>query len=202
MNYKFLQNYTKQLIQAGCPTNAAEAYKLLVVSRMAAIAAIEQKNIVDEKVRTWNRALKKMNRSDEVKVKYFNPYMKTKKEINDAVEYLSYVVMELLDIWQMLGGTLKQLYNLCNISTPEMLGDMVIEPEYRVSEFVFINYPDYKRRGDFILISPNCPLTALSIEREKSRLLNNRTARKAAEEAMRTVFPEMFDESDVGIDNR
>ena len=69
MNYKLLINYTKRLIQKECPTNAAEAYKLLVVSRMAAIAAIEQKNIVDEKVRTWNRALKKMNRSDEVKVK-------------------------------------------------------------------------------------------------------------------------------------
>ena len=201
MNYKLLINYTKRLIQKECPTNADETYKLLIVSRMAAIATIEQKNIVDEKVRIWDRALKKLNHSDELNVKYFNPYRKAKKDIDDAIEYLSYVVMEILDIWQMLGGTLKQLYNLCNISTPEMLGDMVIEPEYRFSEFVFINYPDYKRRGDFILISPNCPLTALSIEREKSRLLNNRTARKAAEEAMRTVFPEMFDESDVGIDN-
>lgn len=202
MNYKLLINYTKRLIQKECPTNADETYKLLIVSRMAAIATIEQKNIVDEKVRIWDRALKKLNHSDELNVKYFNPYRKAKKDIDDAIEYLSYVVMEILDIWQMLGGTFKQLCNLCNVSTPEMLSNMVIEPECRFSDFVFINYPDYKRRGDFVLITPNSPLTALSIERAKSKLLNNSVSRKAAEEAIREVFPELFDESDVGIDNR
>lgn len=196
MNYKLLLMRTKQLIKSGQPTSADEAYRILITARMAVISAIEAKLIIYNKVNVWNRALKKLDKSDGINVKHFNPYNKDAKEINDELYYLSYVVMNILDIWQLLGGTLSQLLNLCNVSTSEMLNDMIFDPDFTFSGFVFTNYPDYKEHGSFIDTTPSAPLTFCSNNYAKYKLLHDRYARNEARKVIDEMFPELFDQSD------
>lgn len=196
MNYKLLLMRTKQLIKSGQPTSADDAYRILIIARMAVISAIESKLIIYDKVNMWDRALKKLDKSDGINVKRFNPYNKDAKEINDALYYLSYVVMNMLDIWQLLGGTISQLLNLCNVSTSEMIHNMIFDPDFTFSGFVFTNYPDYKECGGFIDTTPSAPLTFCSINYAKYKLLHDRYARNEARKAIDEMFPGLFDQSD------
>ena len=88
MNYKLLLMRTKQLIKSGQPTSADDAYRILITARMAVISAIESKLIIYDKVNMWDRALKKLDKSDGINVKHFNPYNKDANHLNGGCFFI------------------------------------------------------------------------------------------------------------------
>ncbi|MCI2106911.1 MAG: hypothetical protein LKK00_09395 [Intestinimonas sp.] len=106
------------------------------------------------------------------------------------------ITCAVLDMWQELGATLKDLCSLCNRDYDQVVAE--IGPEHldlQFSEFIFIYNLDYKdpRNRGWINFDIDAPLTHAAKEYMMDIMLNTKTGQEASHEAFVKCFPELWD---------
>ncbi len=177
------------------------AYRILCYSRMAGVQIIKEyinnRDMSIEIKSRMKKASKVLPRN--IKVSIHNPYEKLMKNYRSEMAFIGNILFSYLDEWQGLGGTFEELCNLCNISVEQ--GEKLVKgyEEKEFSSLIFVNNLDYKYLGDFIENVPEAPFTLCIKEFMFEQLVHTEHGKKAAHEALQTIFPELLEKSIIPI---
>ncbi len=177
------------------------AYRILCYSRSAGVQMIKAYITNRDKSREIERRMKKASRvlPKNIKVSIPNLYEKLMKNYRCKMAFIGNIMFSYLDEWQRLGGTFEELCNLCNISVEQ--GEKLVKgyEEKEFSSLIFVNNLDYKNLGDFIENVPEAPFTLCIKEFMFEQLVHTEHGKKAAHEALQTIFPELLEKSIIPI---
>lgn len=172
----------------------ANAYKALCRLRTAGVSVIIKYNETKAKYHAIERRKAKAAEvlPSNIQIKLYNPYKSILDARRKEMCLIGNMMFLLLDDWQKLGATFRELCNLCNISEKQgknALGECGIDD---FSEMLFVCNLDYKNSGDFIEDIPEAPFTICIKEFMLDQMLNTEHGAKAAHEALQAVLPEIW----------
>lgn len=175
------------------------AYKILCSSRTAGVRAITEYVKIKEMYHAEERRKSKAAEvlPENIRIKIPNTFDRDLKSCKEIMKNIGEIMFLTLGEWQELGGTFKELCMLCNIS--ESKGTQEIgslkECEKDFNKIIFIHNLDYKEKGDFLIDTPNAPFTLCIKEYMLDIMLNTARGRKASHEALKAVFPEIWEDA-------
>lgn len=172
---------------------------LLMLRQQSRIAHMEAESLWGE-ARGLKRAMKKMS---EAALKFPLGELRVKKlenAANAAQKELAHVgeeIYQMLELWQQAGATFEDLCNLCN-RDPAQVRKELLESESIADSFAglaVVHNLDYKNPGDTGILedSVDAPLTHALKAYVLNTLLHTEAGRKAAHEALKSVFPKIME---------
>lgn len=172
----------------------------VIILRQCARAAHKRYMDLRQDLRGLERAVRK-SEADGVSCVFSKMVLdRRRKECDKAEAALAKAGEELLyalDLWQTVGATFEDLCNLCNRDPAQVRGEL-LESEDTADSFsklAMVHNLDYKNPRDtgWLEDSVDAPLTHALKAYLLDRMLHTEEGRKAAHEAMETVFPEIME---------
>lgn len=172
---------------------------LVMLRQQSRVAHMEAESLWSE-ARGLQRSMKKMS---EAALKFPLGELRVKKLENDAkaakkeLARVGEEIIQMLDLWQLAGATFEDLCNLCN-RDPAQVRKELLESESTSDSFsglAMVHNLDYKNPRDtgFLEDSVDAPLTHALKAYMQDILLHTEAGRKAAIEAMNSVFPAIME---------
>ena len=173
---------------------------LLVLHRMAVRNVVGRIRDSREAMRATKRAIAKGKQSGveipllELRVaKLDEEWQAWKKSLSSLGER----IIEILDLWEFCGATLRDLAALCNLQYERLLQEIDCKDGAWVpgtfSELVMEYNLDFKHQADFMTFEFDAPLTHATKEYLLDTMLNTPEGREASHRALETVFPEIME---------
>ncbi|MVB12348.1 hypothetical protein CAFE_30820 [Caprobacter fermentans] len=197
MNYKKLLDHCEK--RARVSDNFSSLQTELVLLRMEIRCTMQRYLSIRDEIRDLERRQKKLKDSG-ITVSLLAPW--TEKRKNDLQNFhrclvaCGELVMSALDIWQECGATLKDLCNFCNRKDYEDVRRMVEKySETKFSDIMFVHNLDYpvSDRHEWLEDTVDAPFTHAVKEFMLDRMINTPEGHKASDEAMKAVFPDLWE---------
>lgn len=201
MNHlKLIQYDIKRTQKIGLKKSKDDYLLDLIIARMEIREIMKNRMLFNTRLRILYRQQKKMEQQN-IKFILMGPAInKAKtdyKKQNDLLITFGAVVFSTLELWQQSGATLKDLCNLCNRNYEQVQSEISNYPDVadNLSKIVFVHNLDYppSDKYGFIRDEVDAPFTHAVKEYMLDIMLHTPEGRKASDEALQNVFPELWE---------
>lgn len=192
-----IENFFNKLNQGQLATKK-DCLSVIMYIKHFAIDTLTELNQHKQSIRLANHNVNKINYASDTKINV--SFIELDNRIKDLQSYLidmGEMLQTIMIIWQQYGAELKDLYNICNItsqmraSNPKRykdIYDMINDDNLSLFDVLAIEYLDDKSNSDFLEDNENNIFSVITKYHMINKLKTDKMAQKSAEDVIKSMF--------------